>query len=367
MQRTIAIIGRHARPFAENAHAHGWRVFAADGFNDWDAARFAAPLTPGGFGETPEAFLRAWETAPEPLLFCAPIEAAPAMLAEAARNKRVLNAPAHAVAAARDISFLQKVACNGVRFPAVSFLSIPSHPPETPWIIKSAKSAGGTGIRPGDGILGRDEYRQKVVHGESIGALFFSAAGRCVFLGASLHINHGFLYGGGIFPAPLNPDVAHILEQFGARVTAESGMAGWWGADFILNDEALWLLEINPRPTATAALFGKLRGVDLVAAQMAPDVFSPLPQNSGPGVMGNMVLYAEDDFTFRGSAEWFEKNARDIPHEGRAMKKGEPVLTLHATAATAPECRAALEKEALAARAAFFPGRSPFLIKATYF
>lgn len=355
MQRTIAIIGRHARPFAENAHAHGWRVFAADGFNDWDTARFAAPLTPGGFGETPEAFLRAWEAAPEPLLFCAPIEAAPELLAAAARKKRVLNAPADAVAAARDISFLQKMACDGVRFPDVSFLSIPSGPPQAPWIIKSAKSAGGAGIRPGDGILGKDEYRQKVVHGESIGALFFSAAGRCGFLGASLQINHGFLYGGGIFPAPLNPDAARVLEKFGARVTVESGMAGWWGADFILNDEALWLLEINPRPTATAALFGKLRGVDLIAAQMARDVFSHFPPDGDAGVMGSMVLYAEGDFTFRGSAGWFEKNARDIPHEGRAIKRGEPVLTLYAAAVTAPECRAALEKRARAAHTIFYP------------
>ncbi len=357
MQRTVTIISRHARPLCENAHAHGWRVSAAGGFNDWDAARFAAMLTPGGFGETPEAFLRAWETAPEPLLFCAPIEAAPEILAEAARKKRVLNAPAGAVAAARDLSFLREMARDGIRLPVVSFRSNAPHPPKAPSIVKSSRSAGGTGIRPDDGILGKDEYRQQFIHGESTGALFFSTAGRCDLLGASLQINHGFLYGGGIFPAPLASDVTNILEKFGTRVSAGCGLTGWWGADFILNDEALWLLEINPRPTATAALFGKLHGVDLVAAQMSADAAAHIPRKRDAGVMGNKVIYARNDLTFRGSADWFGKNARDIPHEGSVIKKGAPVLTLYAVAATAPECLAALEAQAEAAHAVFSGGK----------
>ena len=355
MQRNVTIIGRHARPVCENAHAHGWRVSAADGFNDWDAARFAAMLTPGGFGETPEAFLRAWENAPEPVLFCAPIEAAPELLAEAARKISVLNAPARAVAAARDFSFLRQMARDGIRLPEVSFASNVPAAPDAAWIIKSAKSAGGTGIRPGGRILGPGEYRQRVVRGDGLGALFYSAAGRCEFLGASLQINHGFLYGGGIFPAPLTAGAARMLEKFGGRVTAESGMAGWWGADFIINDEALWLLEINPRPTATAALFGKLRDVDLVAAQMAHDGFRHIPGGIASGVMGSMVLYAQSGFTFHGSAEWFGQGARDIPHDGSAIKKGAPVLTLYAAAASVAECRAALEKRARAAHAQFCP------------
>ena len=158
MRRSISIIGRHARPLRENAHAHGWRVAAADGFNDWDQARFAAALTPGGFGETPETFLRAWETAPEPLLFCAPIEAAPEMLAEAARKKTVLNAPVAAVRAARDFSFLREMALDGIRLPLSSISpNAPktANPPKVPSIVKSSKSAGGTGIRPDRGILGK--------------------------------------------------------------------------------------------------------------------------------------------------------------------------------------------------------------------
>lgn len=356
MQRTVTIISRHARPLCENAHAHGWRVAAADGFNDWDTARFAAPLTPGGFGETPEAFLRAWDAAPEPLLFGAPIEAAPDILAEAARKKRVLNTPASAVRTARDLSFLREMARDGIRFPLAIFPPISPkspNPSKAPSIVKSAKTAGGTGIRPDDGNLREGEYRQEFIRGESLGALFFSRADRCEFLGAALHLNHGFLYGGGIFPAPLGFEVTRVLENFGIRVSAACGMTGWWGADFILNDEAVWLLEINPRPTATAALFGKLRGVDLVAAQMSPETAAPFGHADRLGVIGNKVVYALHDFTFHGSAVWFDKNARDIPHEGSILKKDTPVLTLYATAATAPECRAALEKEALAALGVF--------------
>lgn len=355
MQRTVTIISRHARPLCENAHAHGWHVAAADGFNDWDTARFAALLAPGGFGETPEAFLRAWETAPEPLLFGAPIEAAPNILAGAARKKRVLNAPATAVTAARDFSFLREMARDGIRLPLVSispYAPNPPHPPKPPWIVKSSKTAGGTGIRPDNGLLGKDEYRQEFIHGESIGGLFFSRADRCDFLGAALHLNHGFLYGGGIFPAPLSAEVTRVLENFGAHVSAASGMTGWWGADFILNDEAVWLLEINPRPTATAALFCKLRGVDLVAAQMSPDA-AAFDRADGAGTVGSMVVYARHDFTFHGSAAWFDKNARDVPHEGSIIKKDAPVLTLYAAAATPPECRAALEAQAETAQTAF--------------
>ncbi len=353
MQRAITVISRHARPLCENAHAHGWRVCMADGFNDWDGARFALPLTPGGFGKTPEEFLRTWETAPGPLLFGSPIEAAPEVVGEAGRKKRVLNASSRAVAMARDLSFLREMATGGIRVPPVSFYDAPPNPPEMPWIVKSLITAGGTGIRPGGEIKGKDEYRQQLIEGESIGALFFSSAGRSDFLGASIHLNHGFLYGGGIFPVPLASDVVNALESFGVRVTAASGMIGWWGADFILNDEALWLLEINPRPTATAALFAGLRGVDLVAAQMSPEDAPDFSRASSGGVIGNKVIYARHDLTFHGSAEWFARNARDIPHEASVIANGAPVLTLYAEGTTMADCRAVLDEKTAAAYAAF--------------
>ncbi len=346
MPRVITVVARHARPFCGNAHAHGWRVAAVDGFGDHDLARCASALKTG-MGETPEAFLNGWRKAEGPVMFGAPIEAAPLVLEEAARRMVVLNAPAHAVATARDDAFAQSLAGDGVLLPP---RTAETGSPRAGWIVKSRVSAGGTGIRPDDGAPGANEYRQQLVAGQSIGALYCAGGGECHFLGVSLHISNGFLYGGGLFPFALEKDVARRLELFGARAAKESGMSGFWGADFMLNGEGLWLLEINPRPTATSALFMQRNGIDGIAAQQAavegrPHDLRPTANPGADGIIGNRVLYAEREFVFGGAEEWYAAGARDVPRDGSMIKAGAPVMTFYAAAASADACRAALEAQ----------------------
>ncbi|MBI5179222.1 MAG: ATP-grasp domain-containing protein [Nitrospinae bacterium] len=341
--KRICLAGRHVRPYMENAARNGWRVAALDGFNDWDARRFGT-LVPAPRCGGPEEFFSAVSALPDwPLILCSPAESNPAILKDFSNARQILNAPAQAVAACRDFNFLRRLTGDGIDLPETSFGQGNG---EKGWIIKNHRSAGGTGIRPDDDRpLGPREFRQKVVAGDSVGAVYFSSGGRALLAGIARHINHGWLFAGGIYPAAVDGSVYATIERFGQRLSSAAGLKGWWGADFILG-EKIYLLEVNPRFTASLELVAGAHGIDVVDTQLrAMDDGCHIPLERPAGYYGRMVCYAEKDCEFTDAQAWFERGARDIPHPGSTIKKGAPVLSLYAQAASAAECKQRLDEQ----------------------
>lgn len=356
---TITLIGGHTRPYLENAFRHGRTPAAIDAFNDWDAAGFAHLLGIDGQCTGGRECLERWSLAEGPIIFCSPIECFPeALLNAVAAGRKVFNAPHRAIVACRDLTFLRGVCGDGILLPDTIETSGPAR---AGWIIKNPRSAGGTGIRPDDGAPRGSEYRQEFITGEAIGAVFYSGGGKTVLAGVTAAANHGFLYGGGVYPAPLTEEGHTAMERFGSRAARDAGLTGWWGADFIASGAGFFLLEINPRFTAGMELIARARGLDLIGGQTAAtDDFCHSPRNAdtvpsaeqwlgaaadnkSEDVWGNMVVYAKNDVVFKDPKKWFALGARDIPPEGRIIKAGAPALTLYARATSAAECRARLE------------------------
>ncbi len=336
--KRIAFAGRHVRPFMENACYHGYEVAALDGFNDWDAARFGLLLQPfGGMGQNPEGFFSRAEALPGwPLIFCSPVESCPQAMQKFSGGRQALNASASAMASSRDFAFLSHVAGGLVLLPEVS--AGPGNG-EPGWIVKQTASAGGMGIRMDGGILNPGEFRQKLVTGLSVGAVFYSCATGTRLCGLTRHINHGFLFAGGIYPADIGQKAHDAIRRFAQKLAPEAGMRGWWGADFIINGDTVHLLEVNPRFTASLELLALAHEIDIVGVQAGMvDGTYHLEIGKAGGYFGRMVVYAAHDCVFAGPEKWFDAGARDIPHHGAAIKNGEPVLSLYATGGTQGEC-----------------------------
>jgi len=348
MEKTVCLIGCRVRPFMENGAVHGYRVTAQDGFNDWDSARFGKLLAQERSNNPLHCDYERFE-AVENLLFCGPVETDPAVIDTARKKFNVLNPPSRTVAVCRELSFLKKVAVNGINFPDTDYDG------QGNWIIKSLNSSGGTAIRAYDGSPYEGEYPQRLIDGQSIGVCFAgSSGGETRLIGISRHITGdpgfrqpSFQYGGLIYPADVGRDIEGNLEKFGRKIAESSGISGFWGADFILSNEKLWLLEINPRFTATLELIALEHGLDLVAEQGGMLHGAEPPALTAPSrVRGTAVCYADGEILFGKPADWFAKGARDIPRAGKRFKNGEPVISIYANGDSAEKAISRLKKTA---------------------
>lgn len=144
------------------------------------------------------------------------------------------------------------------------------------WMSKSLVGAGGIQVR----VLGTEElqkltsnellkegwdeemYLQEHIEGQSFGATFCSYQDEVQLVGVARGITSHelpgplpFIYRGSILSRDISEEVKQRLEDFGRLVTSETGIRGLWQADFVVKDDgSLWVLEVNPRWSASMEL-----------------------------------------------------------------------------------------------------------------
>jgi len=357
MEKKVNIIGSRVRPFVENAHRHGYDVCVVDGFNDWDSARFGR-LMPEKPADPMEIFDRHPEMGPGRVLFCAPVESRPDSIAGASAKMKTLNADSRAVAKCRELEFLRETATDGVMFPETTLSPAKDG---GRWLVKDIKGSGGVHVKISDGAepLEFGQYRQRLVNGSSVGACFLSAShGGNVstkLMGIASHVMNReefgqdrFRFGGLVYPARVEEKDMEAIRRFGERAARRAGLAGWWGADFIINGSGVHLLEINPRFTATMELVANEHGIDMVGTQA--EALGGFLFNGGISVpdsyRATVVCYAKNDCLFDGAKRWFDRGARDVPRDGARFRKGEPVISLYRTGRTERECMEMIGEQA---------------------
>jgi len=140
------------------------------------------------------------------------------------------------------------------------------------WLWKKQRSAGGLGVKfidsenlPDPSLL-RANFSfesgvlQEYVTGKSIGVSFLSSHHGTVILGMAEsiplqpHIWSDFIYRGSIGPVGIPDWLKSLIHKFANFVTSSTGWCGLWQADFMLSERELYLIEINPRWTASMEL-----------------------------------------------------------------------------------------------------------------
>lgn len=168
---------------------------------------------------------------------------------------------------------------NSIRFPSTT-RKLDADQKKRRWLVKTNSSSGGLGVQfaRSNVALEPDQYLQEYIDGRSISACFVVGAldegeefpvvemlGVCEPVPWSAVEVHGqksdqpfpFRYAGSI--GPINPArlAGSTLAEFkrvGSLVASHFGLSGIFGVDFVLEQDNLWLLEINPRITASAEL-----------------------------------------------------------------------------------------------------------------
>lgn len=349
MSKPWLLVGTTVRALAQAAARAGCAPCAIDGFADRDTLaacdgralrlpmRGAAPDWSGLDDAIRELRRRHAPRGFAGAVVGSGLEACPELLDIVGQHAPPANAEKDAVRAAatpaRWFALLDEI---GAPHPKVSLHSTPRGPG---WLVKRAGGTGGQQVRPWRPGLAREEgdYFQQRAPGRPASALFLAANGEARIVGwqrlllaptTELPFRYGGVACDDALPTQAKARIASIIDALARRLP----LRGLAGLDFLVDGEAAQVLELNPRPTASLALYPMLNPfalhVDACAGRLPA---APLLHDWRP--CGEAVLYAGAPLCIPADHRWLP-NCADLPDGAADFAPGEPVCSVRASAAS---------------------------------
>jgi uncharacterized protein len=352
----VLIAAISGRALAVSACRGGYRPLVADFFGDQDTMaaaqshiRFCGEFAQGfREHELMEALERlASQHVPVGIVCGTGFEDRPQLLARLAQRWPLFGNSADKVARAKDPEIFAALCRDcGIAHPRVS-LSPPAA--RNSWVAKRRGGSGGRHVAAASAKeFGEGVYYQSRVPGKPVSALLLANGVSAIVLGFSEQWacptpRQPFRYGGAVRPAAIASGLAERLAQSACGLAAALSLTGLNSADFMVDGDDFWILEINPRPGATLDIF-EADGASLFSLHTGACA-GDLPDESPrlDGAKASAIFYADRDVIAPQRFEWPNWSA-DRPNAGIAIKAGEPLCTVHAVAATGVEARALVDE-----------------------
>jgi len=353
----LLLVAHSARMLAQSAARAGLRTVTLDMFADEDTRHHAErcraiPVTEQGFDE--DALLAAADQlAPAGsgtgLIYGGGIDSRPGLLQQLARGRILLgNSP----------DALRRIKTPRAFFKLLDELDIPYprtrfSPPESPagWLVKSGCREGGKGVRfcAKNCPAGADHYYQRRMEGEALSALFLADGENARIIGFNTQwtANHDpdqpFLFAGAVNRAELGGSQRAQIEQYSGRLTRAAGLIGLNSLDFMPDGNLCRVLEINPRPSATLALYDPDYAKGLLFEHIAA-CRGELSAHTTPRglVRAFRIVYAPRAIVISERLAW-PRWCADRPSAGTAIRAGEPLCTVQAEGEDRRETEALLK------------------------
>jgi uncharacterized protein len=368
----ILLVSVTARMLAELARREGHEVIALDRFGDLDLQRSCPSVSIlrdlGGRGGM-AALVDAAEGIRAPsVIYGAGLENRPGLVARLAAGRTLLGCAPHALRRVRDPALLgASLRGAGLAYPhTFSAREAPAGADRTRrWLRKPLRSGGGRGVREWRG----GALRQGLVVQERVAGLPCSAAavadGRSgALLGVSEQLigrralgARGYTWCGNLVPPRLAAQERHALTHAAgaicAHLAAAFGLRGLFGVDVVWDGERAWVVEVNPRPTASLETIEAVHGVRSFTAHLEACAGRLPPAGTVHSVAeaaGKAVLFATEDLRVPDTRAWAARGIRDVPHPGEPIAAGHPICTLVATGGAPEAVLADLEARAAVLR-----------------
>ncbi|TWU39260.1 ATP-grasp domain-containing protein [Novipirellula artificiosorum] len=233
--------------------------------------------------------------------------------------------------------------------------------PNVRWLWKNRIGSGGLGVSfSREGQV--EGYWQPWIAGRRFGVSFLSDRRDTVMLGVcrSLHTRKGsqpFVYSGSFGPLRLTRPFHCQLQSLGDTIVRQTGVVGLFGIDLVMDSAGrIWLLEINPRWTASSELIeadlirrGMLKQNESLIGSVAKLLFgcefervtSPTPAelrsrlsrktDRSQALLKRVVFAKHAGLFHRDVADrWLTPaiTLSDIPMPGTQVAAGMPIATL---------------------------------------
>jgi predicted ATP-grasp superfamily ATP-dependent carboligase len=368
----ILLLSVSARMLAELAVREGHEVVALDRFGDLDLQALCPSVSIlrdlGGEG-TMETLTDAAEGIPaERVVYGAGLENRPDLVTRLAAGRTLLGCAPETLRRVRDPALLgASLRAAGLAYPRTfSAADAAGADRARRWLRKPVRSGGGRGVRDWRG--GR--LTEGHVVQERIGGLACSAAavadGRsAALLGVTEQLigrrtlgARGYAWCGNLAP-PRMPSgerraLTDDLQAICAHLAAAFGLRGVFGVDVVWDGGRAWVVEVNPRPTASLETIDAAYGVRSFAAHLEACAgrLPAVPRLADASrAAGKAVLRATDSLRVPDTRDWAARGIRDVPHPGEQIAAGHAVCTLVATGPTPEAVLADLEARAAELRA----------------
>ncbi|MDL9997889.1 ATP-grasp domain-containing protein [Variovorax sp. J22P240] len=363
----IAVVSISARMLAESAVADGFEVVALDLFGDTDTRRACAEWhslgDPASLSVDGARLLSALQALAQRgrvagWIAGSGFEGRPDLLESGATLMPLIGTQGDAMRRVREPkTFFSFLDSRGIVHPEVRMTA-----PEDAagWLVKDAHGCGGwhisraasqRGRAPPDDALSAHHYFQRETSGTPMSATFIANGGDASLLGFNELIvrplaGRPFVFCGSVGPVQL-PDIvgAQVTAALRALVAAFS-LRGLGSLDFMLDVDTVNVLEVNPRPPASMALYG--RGI--VAAHVRACVQGDLPsrpaQAASDLVRGNEVVFAprrlwlDEPASQRLAAR---AGCHDLPAAASGFEAGDPLCSVSASGTNAGQVRELLQ------------------------
>jgi len=352
----LLLIGCSARMLVQSAARTGIRPVSIDLFADQETSacsEHCEAVKSAEIGFERESVLRAAERlAPAgsgyALIYGSGLDADPGILEELARGRTLYGNPPE---------LLRLLKTPDTFFGLLRQLDIPypessrTQPPDAEhWLLKSSRSEGGKGVRfCAQTELGPTDYYQRRLPGKAMSALFLANGENARIIGFNTlwtvgqYTGQPFLFAGAVNRADLTPEQRQQVEAYVTRLTRTVPLKGLNSLDFMLDGEVCRVLEINPRPSATVALYDE----DFARGLLAEHIQAcrgeiPDAVESGGVVRAFKVFFASRDLDVSEALDW-PGWCTDRPVPGTFIGAGQPVCTVLAEGADRPSVERVIE------------------------
>lgn len=370
-ERPFLIAASSARALAASAARAGYRVSAVDLFNDADLIEIvdrsarAARRKSGGFAAG--AFLTAAARLAPPgarpkfgFVYGSGFEDRPELLARIAKRFAVFGNRASVLRRCKDpVRLARLLGGLGLPHPGIR-MAPPPRSEMADWLVKRRGASGGIHIRDAARAKpGHGDYFQRKIAGDPVSACVLGNGKDAIVLGLSAQDTAPgkglpFRYGGLAAPADLPRGLANAIESAARRIAMQLKLRGLNGVDFIVRDDAFWVIEVNPRPTASLELFETICGTSLFDLHVRACA-GELPRGLLPirphRAAASRVVYARKSIRIPPGFAW-PAWSTDRPRAGTVIRENEPVCSVLAEATTAFKARALARRRCETLRAA---------------
>lgn len=206
------------------------------------------------------------------------------------------------------------------------------------WLLKPMQGQGGVGIkryRAGDS-LNASVYWQKFQAGTQHSVLFLADGQDAQVIGFNsqwsvrLSETQEFFFSGVINSCDLSDAHKAVITDWLKKMVPVFELKGLNSLDFIHADDCSYVLEINPRPSASMQLYDQdllIRHVGATSVALLPEAGGRLKPLLQVGNTGYQIVYAERDVIIPDQFEWPDW-CMDLPKSGDMCRAGQPLCSI---------------------------------------
>lgn len=379
--KKLIIAAISARGYAQAAVASSYEVIALDAFADADTRHVATQtfkLKMSEQGVDADDFKRVFLHTVAQInldnvdgfLYGSLFDATPELLTWVAARVPLLGNAPEVLKQAKDFSFFKLLDDLQIMHPEVR-LVFPSDPSN--WLTKKLGGTGGTHVRPCSQSISGDyfqrdyfqkTYYQKKMAGKPVSMLFVADGKTAQSIGFNQQFvaptaDMPYRFAGAVSEVALLVQAQQAFERAAQQLTAVMGLRGINSLDAILDGKTLWILELNPRLSATFHLYPNIFPLHIQGCVGDLAEFSLQFKSAGVKLSSaQLILYADEAVEIPSDFVWPDWVA-DIPSaadkaSGVKIALNAPICTVLAEAENADSVYALVLQRAQKLRGMLF-------------